>query len=130
MSTATRSPTLIASGWKEVAQALTEGRVDLILVSEDLSGVVLRIEMTNDEYEEFIELVPEGSLDETKRRWMEYATRKKCKIKINVLSDDAIEWILKQSKKIGARIVIVSPESEVGEMLKKTFNGIVAKLRF
>ncbi len=130
MSTASRSPNMVASGWREVAQALIEGRAELILVSEDLSGYVLQIILSNDDYEERIELAPEDSVDAIKNRWMNYAAKRGMNIEIKTLSDDAVEWVLKRGKEIGARVILINPESEVGEMLKRTFGGIVAKLRF
>ena len=121
---------MAAYGLKEVQKALNMGAVDKLILSEKLDTVQVNIECTNCNYKE--------------SRTTREAGLGKLEIKIqdekcpecgsnsfnNVKTILLIEELGSIAETVGTEVIIISPDTEEGDMLYSTFGGIVAILRF
>ncbi len=121
---------MAAYGLKEVQKALNMGAAEKLILSEKLDTVQVNIECTNCNYKE--------------SRTTREAGLGKLEIKIqdekcpecgsnsfnNVKTILLIEELGSIAETVGTEVIIISPDTEEGDMLYSTFGGIVAILRF
>ncbi|MCD6409449.1 MAG: peptide chain release factor aRF-1 [Candidatus Verstraetearchaeota archaeon] len=118
---------LVTYGEKEVVEKLQRGAVDTVLVSRDLD--LHRVKYRCPQCGRIIEQTVEGKkLEECK-----YSRPKceKCGIEMEfVEAKTLIEHLAELAKLSGAKIEVISAETDEGEGLKRAFGGIAAILRF
>ncbi len=131
MSLATRSPELIASGFNEVNKALNEGKVDVLIIHEGLGGRVFKVLCENVDMDPLEVLITsEFELKKFEERAKKMCDKYQSSYKIELISEDIIEYLMNKATNIGARVEIISEASEIGEMFKNAFKGIAAILRY
>jgi len=117
-------------GLEEVQKALNMGAVDKLILSEKLDTVQVNIECTNCNYKESRTAREQelGKLEITiqEERCPECGSNSFNVVKKVLL----IEELGSIAETVGTEVIIISPDTEEGEMLYSTFGGIVAILRF
>ncbi|NVM19200.1 MAG: peptide chain release factor aRF-1 [Candidatus Lokiarchaeota archaeon] len=121
---------MVAYGLEEVQKALTMGAVDKLILSEKLDTFQVNIECTNCNYKESRTAREQelGKLETTiqEERCPECDSNSFNIVKTVLL----IEELGSLAETVGTEVIIISPDTEEGEMLYSTFGGIVAILRF
>ena len=117
-------------GLEEVQKALNMGAVDKLILSEKLDTIQVNIECTNCNYTES-RTVRENELGKLEatiqdERCPECDSNSFSIVKTILL----IEELGSIAETVGSEVIIISPDTEVGESLYSTFGGIVAILRF
>ncbi|MHA2290157.1 MAG: peptide chain release factor aRF-1, partial [Promethearchaeota archaeon] len=121
---------MAAYGLEEVQKALNMGAVDKLILSEKLDTVQVNIECLNCKYKESRTTI-EKELDT-----LEIAIQEETCPKCNSNSFNSVNTVLlieefgSIAETMGTEVIIISPDTEEGEMLYSTFGGIVAILRF
>ncbi|GAG58359.1 unnamed protein product [marine sediment metagenome] len=121
---------LVAYGLEEVQKALNMGAVAKLILSEKLDTYQVDITCSNCNYKE----------SRTARE------REKVKIELSIQDESCpncgsnafnvsnsvliVEALGSIAETMGSEVIIISPDTEEGEMLYSTFGGIVAILRF
>ncbi|NVM46636.1 MAG: peptide chain release factor aRF-1 [Candidatus Lokiarchaeota archaeon] len=121
---------MAAYGLEEVQKALNMGAVDKLILSEKLDTVQVNIECTNCNYKES-RTTREAGLgkleDEIQDdKCPECGSNSFNNVKTILL----IEELGGIAETVGSEVIIISPDTEEGDMLYSTFGGIVAILRF
>jgi len=121
---------MAAYGLEEVQKALNMGAVDKLILSEKLDTIQVNIECTNCNYTES-RTVRENELGKLEatiqdERCPECDSNSFSIVKTILL----IEELGSIAETVGSEVIIISPDTEEGEMLYSTFGGIVAILRF
>jgi len=121
---------MAAYGLEEVQKALNMGAVDKLILSEKLDTIQVNIECTNCNYTES-RTVRENELGKLEatiqdERCPECDSNSFSIVKTILL----IEELGSIAETVGSEVIIISPDTEVGESLYSTFGGIVAILRF
>ncbi len=112
---------LATYGEKEVRQALFEGKVDTLLISEDLTWERIKFKCPQCGYEEEI----------TVRGEIPRKVCPKCGSVMNIEDrQDLIEELAKLAEETGAKVELISTETVEGKQFYETFGGIGALLRF
>ncbi|MFI5418597.1 MAG: peptide chain release factor aRF-1 [Candidatus Lutacidiplasmatales archaeon] len=117
---------LASYGEAEVARALEAGAVDILLVSEGLRKrrVTLHCQSCGkDERKILLDADVEGAA-ETPCPHCAAPTRQQ------VAVEDYVEGLFERAQRSGAKVRLISTESEEGEMLSKAFGGVAAILRY
>ncbi len=117
---------LAAYGEKDVLDALAVGAVDTLLVSEGLRRRhgSFRCPACGHEFER-------TALDEEVERIHEAPCPKCGAAPVTLVkSADYVEELYQKAQDSGARVRMISTESEEGEMLAKAFGGVAALLRY
>jgi len=121
---------MAAYGLEEVQKALNMGAVDKLILSEKLDTFQVNIECTNCNYKES-RTAREQELDKLEMTIQEErcpeCDSNSFKIVKTIL---LIEELGSIAETVGTEVIIISPDTEEGEMLYSTFGGIVAILRF
>ena len=121
---------MVAYGLAEVQRALNMGAVDKLILSEKLNTIQVDIECSNCQHKE------SRTAKETERGKLEITIQaESCpecssnsfKVAKTVL---LIEELGAIAETMGTEVIIISPDTEEGDMLYSTFGGIVAILRF
>jgi peptide chain release factor subunit 1 len=121
---------MAAYGIEEVQKALNMGAVDKLILSEKLDTVQVNIECSNCSYKE------SRNAKENELGRLEIAIQEEACPKCNSNSFSIVNNILlieelgSIAETMGTEVIIISPDTEEGEMLYSTFGGIVAILRF
>ncbi|HZY71169.1 MAG TPA: peptide chain release factor aRF-1 [Thermoplasmata archaeon] len=117
---------LAAYGEVDVERALEAGAVDTILVSEGLRA--RRVELTCSNCGQVVHrIVPDDGIE----RVGESPCPKCGQAALQVTkSEDYVESLFARAESSGAKVRLISQESEEGEMLQKAFRGIAALLRY
>jgi len=121
---------MAAYGLVEVQKALNMGAVDKLILSEKLDTVQVNIECSNCNFEE------SRTAKEKELSSLEVAIQEESCPKCNSNSFRIVKTVLlieelgSIAETVGTEIIIISPDTEEGEMLYSTFGGIVAILRF
>ena len=117
---------LAAYGEADVSTSLDAGAVETLLVSEGLRRrrLTLRCSACGTE---FTKTVPDDQV--------EAATAAPCPScgagpLVRVDSEDYVEGLFRRAEASGAKVRLISTESEEGEMLSKAFGGVGALLRY
>jgi peptide chain release factor subunit 1 len=121
---------LVTYGENEVKKALETGAVDTVLLSESLNIIRVTVKCNNCGYER----------QETMREQTFLAFEQglvgqpcsKCTAPSLTVAEtvDIIDDFAELAEKVGANVEIISVETEEGQMLKNSFGGIAAILRF
>ncbi len=116
---------LATYGQKEVEEAIELGKVEKLLLSEDIEWVVYKFICNNCNTEEEIVVKEPDLFEENSLKC------KKCDSSVELLEeDDYIDWIIEKANNTGAKTKIISTETPEGEQFFKGFGGIGAMLRY
>lgn len=116
-----RDTGLATYGEEYVRRALLMGAVDTLLVSEKLEGY--RIKAKCPACGEIFEKTVKSLNNEVKCP--------KCKVSANIIEKKKlIDDLIEIAEKTGTNVEIISVDTEEGEMLRNSFGGIAAILRF
>ena len=112
---------LATYGEKEVRDALISGKVDTLLISEDLTWERIKYECPQCGYTE--EITVKGEIPRK--------TCPRCGAVMNIVEEqDLIEDLAKLAKDTGASVELISTETVEGKQFYDTFGGIGAILRY
>ena len=121
---------LVAYGLEEVQKALNMGAVAKLILSEKLDTYQVNIACSNCKYEES----RTAREQEVKKLEMSIQDENcpECGSNTFNVSDSVliVEELGSIAETMGTEVIIISPDTEEGEMLYSTFGGIVAILRF
>ena len=116
-----RDTGLATYGEKEVRLALQMAAVDKLLLSEQLNKYHVKAKCPNCTYK--FELTIEGEVSVVKCP--------KCGFQADIeFKEHIIEELGRMAKDTGAKVFILSDETEEGKILRRTFGGVAAVLRF
>jgi peptide chain release factor subunit 1 len=121
---------MAAYGLEEVQKALNMGAIDKLILSEKLDTVQVNIECSNCNYKD------SRAVKEKELANLEIAIQEESCPKCNSNSFNIANTVLlieefgSIAETMGTEVIIISPDTEEGEMLYSTFGGIVAILRF
>ncbi len=121
---------LATYGEEEVRSLLNMGAVKLLLLSEALDAVRVKIECTSCEYSEY-KTLKKRDLEKFKVEIGGKACPK-CSLQTLIVAEekDLLEELAELAENAGADVEIISTETEEGNMLKDSFGGVAALLRF
>jgi peptide chain release factor subunit 1 len=121
---------LVSYGLKEVQKALNMGAVAKLILSEKLDTYQVNIACSNCKYEES----RTAREQEVKKLEMSIQDENcpECGSNTFNVSDSVliVEELGSIAETMGTEVIIISPDTEEGEMLYSTFGGIVAILRY
>lgn len=121
---------LATYGEKEVRRALEAGAVETLLLSEALDIVRVRVGCTVCDYTKE-ETMKEKNVSSFEQDTGGQSCPKCSNSSLQIVEvNDIIEDFAELAEQIGTDVEIISVETEEGEMLKKSFGGIAAVLRF
>lgn len=113
---------LTAYGIRDVVRALEQGAVALLLISEELEGKALYLKCPKCDYKSTKLVVGTEKPD---------MRCPKCGAELTTVDEvDAVEYLLKLARQTGAKVELISSETEEGKLLKSTFGGVAAILRY
>lgn len=130
MSEISNDSGLAIYGIEEVEKALNYGAVDTLIMSEQLNLYRAKLECSNCGYSEY-RTIKESQLEDIESIIQEEVCPK-CSSNTFGLAEknSVIEDFGSMAESIGAKIEIISTETEEGESLYTTFGGVVALLRY
>ncbi len=112
---------LATYGEKEVRDALLEGKVDTLLISEKLTWERVKYKCPQCGYEEMVTIKGE----------IPRKTCQKCGAIMQVVEEqDLIEELAKLADETGAKVELISTDTVEGKQFYETFGGIGALLRY
>ncbi|WP_457753220.1 peptide chain release factor aRF-1 [Thermococcus sp.] len=118
---------MITYGEKEVRRALELGAVDILLISEGYDKVRVKAKCNNCGWEE-LKTMTEQEFEVYRRK---LKTCPKCGSQnISFEKWDVAEELIKMAEEIGARVEIISLDTEEGQQFYKAFGGLGAFLRY
>ena len=121
---------LATYGENEVRRALEAGSVKTLLLSEALDIVRVRVECTSCDYTKE-ETMKEQKVSSFEQDFVGQACPQCASPGLQVAEvKDVIEDLAELAEQVGTDVEIISIETEEGQMLKKSFGGIAAVLRF
>jgi peptide chain release factor subunit 1 len=129
MSEATRADGLAVYGEKQVREALRKNMVELLLISEDLDRLEVKIKCQNCGYESVF-TIDSGELStEVPKKLAEKCPS--CQNQTLTLAETTplIDKLIAEAENVGAKVELISSEHEEGEMFKKAFSGVAGFLR-
>jgi peptide chain release factor subunit 1 len=117
-------------GLEEVQKALNMGAVEKLILSEKLSTVQVNIECSNCDLKES-RTAKEAELGKLEEE-IQNESCPKCGSNSFSIVDTVllVEELGSIAETMGTEVIIISPDTEEGEMLYSTFGGIVGVLRF
>jgi peptide chain release factor subunit 1 len=119
----------ITYGEEEVRSALKKGIVRLVLVSEEFVESIVAAKCQNCDYMETLKVKEENPESITIK--IEAKPCPKCSGSMKVVEiEDAIDNLARLALDKGAQIEIISSQTEEGTMLKGSFGGVAAILRY
>ncbi|MBY8988734.1 MAG: peptide chain release factor aRF-1, partial [Candidatus Lokiarchaeota archaeon] len=120
---------MAAYGLEEVQKALNMGAVDKLILSEKLDTVQVNIECSNCNHKES-RTAREQELNKLEITIQDESCPECASNSFNVIKKILlIEELGSIAETVGTEVIIISPDTEEGEMLYSTFGGIVAILR-
>jgi len=121
---------MAAYGLKEVQKALNMGAAEKLILSEKLDTIQVNIKCSNCNYR-ISRTVREQELGKLENEIQNESCPECGSNSFNVVETVLlIEELGSIAETVGTEVIIISPETEEGEMLYSTFGGIVAILRF
>jgi len=121
---------LVTYGEEDVKRALEAGAVDTLLLSEDLNIVRATVKCSNCGYERQ-ETMREPALPTFEQSFVGQPCPKCESPSLSVAETrDIIEDFADLAEQVGAQVEVISTQTEEGQMLKNSFGGIAAVLRF
>jgi len=119
----------ITYGEEEVRSALRKGVVRTLLISEDFSESRVTVKCQSCDYAERITV--KGESPEAITQKLEAQPCPKCSGSTKVVEvEDAVENLARIAEDTGADVEIISMQTEEGHMLKNSFGGVAAILRY
>ncbi|MEA2089958.1 MAG: peptide chain release factor aRF-1 [Thermoproteota archaeon] len=121
---------LATYGEDEVRYALQTGAVETLLLSEAIETVRVTVKCTACNYSRQ-ETMEKREVSSFEQKLMNQPCPK-CDAPALFVAEvkDILEDLAELAAQAGAKVEIISTETEEGQMLKKSFGGIVARLRF
>ena len=121
---------LATYGEEEVKRGLKMGAVKTLLLSEDLTLVRVTVDCTSCGYQKHETMQNQALLGYEQS--LNGQPCPKCKTPTQTLAEtkEIIEEFAELAEEAGAEVEVVSSHTEEGQMLKKSFGGIAAVLRF
>jgi len=120
----------VTYGEREVREALVQGRVDVLLLSEGLDIVRVTIQCPNCGYTE----EKTTREEELAQIHSEVAQRNCPKCNSSLLAVKEVKGIIEElgelGEQTGAKVEVISTETEEGQQLKQAFKGVAAILRY
>jgi peptide chain release factor subunit 1 len=117
---------LAAYGESDVQRALDAGAVDTLLLSEGLRRKRLDLKCSQCNHE-FHRTVPDDEVDKLLDGPCPNCGQRTL---TKTAEEDYIEGLFRRVETSGAKVRLISGESEEGEMLQKAFGGVAALLRY
>lgn len=117
---------LATYGEKETIEAIETGKAKIVLVSEAIEWIVVKLKCENCSFEE------EKTVKNPLYFQASKETCSKCKSsKVEILEEvEYSEWIAEKARTTGAETRVISTETEEGNQFYKSFEGIGCILRF
>ncbi len=116
---------LATYGPKEVEEALEQGRVAKLIISEDIPWIVVKKKCDHCENEETEIFKEPENFDESK------VVCSKCGSKVEILEEiDYLEYMIEKANGTGAKTQVVSNETAQGKQFLTGFGGVGAILRY
>ncbi|MHA1131540.1 MAG: peptide chain release factor aRF-1 [Candidatus Helarchaeota archaeon] len=125
-----RDTRLVTYGEKEVRKALEQAAVDTLILSENVNRLRATIHCPNCKYT-FEKTLKPTELDSFEREIAEQSCPE-CRSSLLTIGEvfDIIEELGDLAKSTGAKVEIISPDTEEGHQLWSGFGGIAAILRY
>jgi len=121
---------LASYGLEEIQRALNYGAVGTLMLSERLNLYKIKLECSNCEFSEYRN-IKENDLEKIKGDIQEEICPKCSSNTFNITENKSIiEELGEIAESTGTDVIILSTETEEGEMLYSTFGGIAAILRY
>jgi peptide chain release factor subunit 1 len=121
---------LVAYGLEEVQKALNMGAVDKLILSEKLDKYEINITCSSCNYNE-TRTIKEQERQKLEASFQEESCPDCSSNSFKIASSELlIEALGSIAETMGTEVIIISPDTEEGEMLYSTFGGLVATLRF
>ena len=117
---------LAAYGEADVQRALDGGAVDTLLLSEGLRRRRLDLKCSQCSHE-YHRTVPDDEVDKLLDGPCPNCGQRTL---TKVAEEDYVEGLFRRAETSGAKVRLISSESEEGEMLQKAFGGVAALLRY
>ncbi len=131
MSLSIRSPELVAYGFREVNKALDLGKVDTLIVIEDLKGKIIRIRCKNADVEPIeVMVTTDIEIQKMEERAKKICLKYQSEPIVEMISENVVDYLFEKAKRIGAKVEFISSEGEIHDMFKSAFKGIAAILRY
>jgi len=129
MSEVAREDSKAVYGERQVREALSKNMVELLLISEGLDRVEATIRCQNCVFEEKITLSQDELQSEVPKRLAEKCP--KCQNQTLALgrTELLIDVLISEAGNVGAKVELISPEHEEGEMFRRAFQGVAGFLR-
>ena len=117
-------------GENEVHKSLEKGTVSLLLLSEDLVKKRVTIKCKNCDHQDQKTMTQQDI--KNMQKWLDSKSCPKCSVPNLVIdkTEDLIDELAKLADQSRAKIEIISPKTEEGVALKKSFGGVAAILRY
>ncbi len=117
-------------GEEEIRKALNYGALDILIISEDIEKTVIKIECEACKYSE-TQTIDDENFEKISEE-IQNTSCQKCQSSLfNIVEKKSlIEDLGELAEAAGTEIIIVSSETEDGEMILQTFGGIVGILRY
>jgi peptide chain release factor subunit 1 len=116
---------LATYGVKEVEEALEQGKVSKLIISEEIPWLVIRKKCEHCENEEIEIFKDPKKFDESK------AACSKCNSRVEIIEEvDYLEYMIEKANATGAEIQVVSNETSQGQQFLTGFGGVGALLRY
>ncbi len=117
---------LATYGQKQVEEALAIGKVERLLLSEEIEWWVYKFKCSSCGAEEEIVVKEQASFDEKK-----FKCSKCGSVNAELVEQvDYLDWMMEKAQNTGAKTKIVSTETAEGEQFYRGFGGIGAILRY
>ncbi len=119
----------VTYGEEEVVNALKNGLVDTLLISEGLEKIILKIECTNCGYSKEEKIEPKDFVLRSQEILAEKCP--KClnqTLKISY-TQKYLDFLIEMAENLHVNIELISSETEEGEILKNAFGGVAAFLK-
>jgi peptide chain release factor subunit 1 len=121
---------LATYGEGEVKRGLRMGAVKTLLLSEDLDLVRVKVKCTNCGYQKRETMKSQGLMGYEQSLNGQPCPKCKTPTLTLTVAKEIIEDLAEQAEQAGAEVEVISSQTEEGQMLKKSFGGIAALLRF
>ncbi len=116
---------LATYGVKEVEEALEQGKVSKLIISEEIPWLIIRKKCQHCENEETELFKDPKKYDESK------LTCSKCNSRVEVIEEiDYLEYMIEKANNTGAEVQVVSNETSQGQQFLEGFGGVGALLRY
>jgi len=119
----------VTYGEEAVRSALKNGVVRILLISEGFEESILTVKCTNCEYAET--MIVKGESPESITQRLEAQSCPSCSGNLKVVEvEDAVDNLVRIAEEAGSEVEIISTQTEEGNMLKDSFGGVAAILRY